>query len=270
MEQLPFYRQSLHGQLGDRVAKNPKYSLRAFARYLDIEASALSQVLNGKRYLSVEKIDHILSKLDLNPIEQENFRSSLAKAKKNAGHQRFTPEMKAILRETQNRDAFDQKTREVSVDQFKVIADWYHYAILELTLTRDFQSNTEWIARKLEISNSEATLAVERLFSLQLLEDQNGRWKKTAVQLSSADKHLTTGAHRRRQRQVLEKSLKSLENDPIEVRNHSAMTLSIDEKKVPEAKRRIQKFMNELTEFLETGTQTKTYEMIVNLFPLER
>jgi hypothetical protein len=48
------------------------------------------------------------------------------------------------------------------------------------------------------------------------------------------------------------------------------MTLAIDAEKLPEAKIRIQKFMSELTQFLETGSQTRVYEMVVNLFPLQQ
>ena len=267
---MSFYRQALHQGLSERTAKNPKYSLRSFARYLGVEPSALSQVLNGKRYLSMEKVDLILAKLDLNPEEQERFRASLAQAKKEAGHERFSSEMKSVLRAASSQKDGATASRELSIDKFKVIADWYHYAILELTLTRGFKSDYEWIAKKLGISVSEVTLAVERLLELELLEVKNEKLVKTDSMLDTSDKHLTTSAHRRRQKQILEKSILSLENDPIEKRNHSAMTLAIDETKLPEAKKRIQKFMNELTEFLETGTKTKTYEMIVNLIPLEK
>ncbi len=266
---IPYYRQALHESLSQRTAKNAKYSLRSFARYLAIEPSALSQVLNGKRFLSLQKIERILSKLDLTPTEQETFKASLAQAKKDAGHARFSGEMKSILKNSRA-PSNQEKTRELSIEKFKAIADWYHYAILELTLTKNFDPNPEIIAKRLGISTSDATLAIERLLSLELLEEKAGTLKKTDLNLDTSDKHLTAPALRRRQKQILEKSIESLENDDISVRNHSAMTLAIDPTLLPEAKARIQKFMSELTQFLESGNQIKPYEMIVNLIPLEK
>ena len=61
----------------------------------------------------------------------------------------------------------------------------------------------------------------------------------------------------------------SLEQDPIEVRNHFALTVCIDSKNIPEAKVRIHQFLWELTEFLAQGIPDRVYELNLGLFPLQ-
>jgi uncharacterized protein (TIGR02147 family) len=261
------YQKLLKNRLSERVAKNPRYSLRAFAQSLGLTGSALSQIIGGTRYPSPKMAERIFGSLDFDPQEQDAFLNSLAQAKKIAGLKRLSPSLKKRLQES---GAPSSSAKELTFETFKVIADWYHYAILELTLTKNFQTDASWIAQQLGISQHEASTALDRLLDLGLIEVSDKTLKKTDRHLNTQDQSMTSGAHRRRQKQILEKSIYSLENDPIADRNHTAMTLAIDAEKLPEAKIRIQKFMSELTQFLETGSQTRVYEMVVNLFPLQQ
>jgi uncharacterized protein (TIGR02147 family) len=267
MTPVPYYRKRIQEELSRRIEKNSRYSLRALAKALKIESTALSQILSGKRLLSEKKAAHFFSILGFAPEEQQAFLLSLAQTKKRMGLKRIDPSLRTLLlAETTSIAAPD---RELSLDLFRIIADWYHYAILELTFVKGFQSNPRWVASKLGLGISEVNLAVERMVSLELLKIENGKWIKSAEQLNTADKAMTTVAHRKHQKQILEKSIHSLENDPIEKRKHSSMTFAIDESKMNEAKNRIEKFIGELTDFLETGERTRVYELSVNLFPIQ-
>jgi uncharacterized protein (TIGR02147 family) len=160
--------------------------------------------------------------------------------------------------------------RNLGLEEFRIISEWYHAAILELTFSKDFKSEPRWIANALQISEMEAKLAIERLIKLELLEDDNGKLKKSDFNLDTKDKNKTSTFLKRRQKQILEKSKHSLENDPIDQRNHSALTVCIDPAMIPEAKERIQKFMWELGQLLVTGQPKRVYELSVNLFPLQK
>ena len=164
-------------------------------------------------------------------------------------------------------DAADES---ITLDHFRVISDWYHHAILELTFAKSFKPDPRWIAGALGISPLEAKLAIERLLSLGFLEERDGNLIKTTLNLDTKDKSKSSIYLKRRQKQILEKSIHSLENDPIDFRNHSAVTLCVAMNKIPEAKLRIQKFIWELCEFLENGEQERVYELCVNLFPLQK
>ena len=67
----------------------------------------------------------------------------------------------------------------MDIEIFKIIGDWYHCAILELTYLSDFKAEPNWIAKKLGIGYLEAKLALERLISLGLLVKENGNYTVT-------------------------------------------------------------------------------------------
>ena len=60
--------------------------------------------------------------------------------------------------------------QQLADDAARVIAEWYHYAILELTRLENIKPDSRWIARVLGITTDEVNLAVTRLLRLGLLE----------------------------------------------------------------------------------------------------
>jgi uncharacterized protein (TIGR02147 family) len=262
------YQNLLREAFNRRTKRNVRFSLRAFAASLKIGNSTLSHILSGKRLPSREISLKLISKLELSPSEKDTFLRSVATAKHDHGLLRIEPEFRALLK-NKPVSSTTEPPKELSIDLWKTIADWHHSAILELTLTKDFISDPKWISEQLETSLSEVHLAIERLIRLGLLELKTGKLTRCPEPLLSGDRHLTSAAHRRRQKQVLEKSIQSLENDPLTERNHTAMTFAIDSSKIPEAKMLTEKFMNEMTTLLETGERDRVYELVVNLFPLQ-
>ena len=134
METSNDFRLYLQNELIRRCQKNPHYSLRAFARILQIDASALSKILNAKRAVTPEMLTKLGLKLGLGKQELKSFKGIKSGAGA-LGHLDF--------------DTID-------ADQFKIISDWYHYAILELTAVAHFRADTKWIAKTLGITASEA------------------------------------------------------------------------------------------------------------------
>jgi uncharacterized protein (TIGR02147 family) len=264
----PFYQTALKRELAKRIERNPRYSLRAFAGALDTDAGTLSQVMSGKRAPSFKLSQQLVSNLGLSPEDKIQFIGSIAEHQKSRGLRRLSP---AFRKYEGNEASSTTVTKELSVELFKIISDWYHYAILELACTKNFKSNPAWIASQLNITETEAALAMDRLIELELLErDENGKLKKTDAMLSTGPMEFTTAAHRKRQRQILEKSIDSLDNHPLDSRNHAAVTMGIDPERLPEAKRRIDKFIEEMCGFLEGGSRKQVYEMQISLFPLSK
>lgn len=262
MSEVLFYQKRIREELQRRCDTNPRYSVRAFARALKLDAGALSRILSGKQVPSLKVAQKLLSVLDLSAEEKSSFLSSLAKKQKSRKLQRLSSVFRNFTGSIQQ--------KELSVDLYRIIADWYHMAILELTFTGDLPNDPKKIATKLGISVVEAKLAVQRLLELELLEEKNGVLKKTTEQLTSADKNLTTPALRKNQKQFLEKAIYSLEHDPIAERSVTSMTMAIDPEKLPVAREMIREFNRSLCEFLESGKRTQVYNLGVTLYPLQK
>jgi len=257
-----YYKTLIEEELAKRAEKNPRYSLRAMARALSLDAGALSQILSGKRVPSYKIAQKILAVLDLSPDQQNKFLSSIAKTHQSRGLERLNPIFKKFKSK--------QPAKDLSIDLFRVIGDWYHYAILMLTYVDRFDPNPTWIAAQLNISPIEAKLAINRMLDLGLLKEERGSLVCWDGHFTTADKHVTAPALKRHQKQILEKSIFSLENDPIEQRSHTSMTMAIDSKKITEAKKLIEDFTNKMSELLESGQRTQVYEFQIGLFPIQR
>jgi uncharacterized protein (TIGR02147 family) len=267
METAPFFKICLQNELETRCEKNPRYSLRSFARSLGVDAAALSRFLSGKQIPTLKMAQKLFRILDLEPAEQMRFLQSLGNARRKEGFQRITPSLRKLSNGKLNGQSVFP---ELSVDAFRTMADWKYAAILELTFVEGFQSNASWIAKQLDITESEAKLAVERLIRLELLENANHQLRKTKERITTADKHLSTAAHRRFQKQILERAIASLDNDPIEERSASSMTMAIDPANLPLAKQMIEEFTHALCDALENGKQKRVYNFAANLYPVQK
>src|SRR5437870_2408839 len=107
------FRHLLQQELLKRCKNNPMYSLRAFARALRIEPSALSSILRNKRPITEKMKRRLGIELGLTPVQLKKFQIPARKAK-----------------DLQKSKLDFQK---ITLDTFAIISDWYHYAILELT-----------------------------------------------------------------------------------------------------------------------------------------
>jgi uncharacterized protein (TIGR02147 family) len=67
---------------------------------------------------------------------------------------------------------------------------------------------------------------------------------------------------------ILHSAAKAIKVQATEKRNFNGITMAIDEKKLPEAKRMIRDFINQLSVFLEQGSKNKVYQLEVALFDL--
>ncbi len=243
----------LRAELSKRVRKNPKYSLRSFARASGVSHTVLSLVMNGKRPLSRKAGAKLAGFLSLPPEERRQLTHRGDDA---------PPAQISI-------SSLDADYRQISLDTFAVISDWYHLAILSLLVLPHARFEARWISHALSIPESEARLAMERLLRLELVEETApGRFRQAgkAIKVENA---VSTGATRLFHRQLLEKALEALETIPAEERDHSSMTLAIDSAHVPYARKRIQEFRRELAADLEAkGNPEAVYELTVQLFPV--
>ncbi len=250
------FRLLLQHELIERCRRNPKYSLRAFAKSLGIGPAALSDMLNNKRSITVSTIERLGLALGLNLDEIRSYQNG--NADKNSSHSG-----QATL-----------DFQQLSLDTYSIISDWYHYAILELMKTKGFRNNASWISKTLGITKNESNAAVERLVRVGLIKiNDEGQWIDTSGGFSTniVDSKLSSAASKKLQKQILAMSIKALEQLSPEERNHTSMTMAANPKDLPEAIERIKKFRRDLCEFLERdGNVTQVYQLGISLYPVTK
>ena len=256
------YRHILKSGYETRLAKNPRYSLRAYARDIKLTPQMLSSVLAGKKDLSLDSAAVVAGRLGLDPEKSHDFLDAviLAGCKGKAARQ-------IMLQRFSERNEKTAGFRPLTLELFKAIADWYHLALLELVSCEGFKSDPRWIATRLGISVYEVREAIVRLQSLELLEEVKGELKRTDF-LVSALSEIPAASLREHARQILGKGLKALEEQEQEERDISSITMAIDPTLLPEAKKMILQFRRKLCKFLESGRKKEVYVFTPALFRL--
>jgi uncharacterized protein (TIGR02147 family) len=254
------YRLFLKDELEKRIHGNSRYSLRAFARDLNITPQALSAVLKYKKGISLETAALIADRLELNPQEASYLSDLVTLAHSRSARARQIADYKIKNSSSAN------EYISLEIDAFSIISDWYHTAILELIETSTFKNDPKWISKRLDISLHETTQALGRLKKLELIEeDKNGHIFRTEVNLS-ASYGLPSSAIRKMNRQLLLKAADSLESQSLNERNISTITMAIDPERLAEAEKMIIQFRRKLAAFLEQGNRTEVYTFVPALF----
>ena len=75
-----YYRKILSEELERRIEKNPAYSLRAFAKSLEVDVGTLSRTLSSKQDLALATAKKVSTKLELGEYDRELFLRSVMDA----------------------------------------------------------------------------------------------------------------------------------------------------------------------------------------------
>jgi uncharacterized protein (TIGR02147 family) len=221
------FKQLLAQKYEERCERNSRYSMRAFARDLGLSASGLSQILSGRQGLSRASADKIGKRLGLT-AQEISYYCDLVESQHGRG------EKSRRLAEVRLRK-YDTSATTLQLDAFKVISDWYHFAILELTTLEGFQSSHSWMAKALGIQVKVLDAAVARLMKLDLLEKVDGRYRQT-VTVMATPSGIPSDALKKFHRQLIEKALQALIAQTVDERDITSTVLSIRSADLPRAK----------------------------------
>lgn len=238
----------IKNELDRRQKHNPRYSLRAFARHLDVSPAQLSQLLNGRRPLTPALANKIAEKLDFSPVEQKEFVSSTVLSKVQGDRISWQP---------------------MDEDRFQLISDWKHCAVLSLTKIRGARGDAGWVAMRLGLTYAEARDVLERLRRVGLIPEDPADFR----QIDEAIHVLTnapSAAVRRMHRQILDLSQQRLEDVPYERRDYSSMFISMRESDLEKLRERILKFQEEIASEAERGPGSDVYVLACQLFPVTK
>jgi uncharacterized protein (TIGR02147 family) len=239
------FRAYLQNEFSRRLAANSQYSLRAYARALDIAPSALSAILNNKRPLTDKAIQRLAPKVGVSPQVAQKYLQSKSRP---------------------------PAYQHLADDEYEVLSSGIHNALLELIKTKDFDGREETMAKRLGVPPTEIKIALQRLERLKVLDRSGGIWRDLTNGFTSRLKeNYTDAARRAMQVSLLEKSIAAVKEVPIELRNHTSMTFAINPADLPEAVEKIKKFRREMDRYFDAAEEKgEVYQLSVSLFPLTK
>ncbi len=249
------FRLLLQAELGRRCAKNSQYSLRAFAKFLAIDHATLSQLMSGKRPLTPRTILKLGTRIGLDRAAIDGYAAAECRWRNDPADHSASSEM-----------------QQLADDAAHVIADWYHYAILELTRLEDFKPDSRWIARVLGLTPDQVNLAVTRLVRLGLLVMAGRqRWIDQSGDTTARLADFNQKTVQQLSQQVRRLMLRAIEKVQAGRCEYSSTTLAVSTDRLPGVLERISRFRRELVAFLgQDAARDDVYQLEISFFPLTR
>lgn len=212
----------------------------------------ISQILNGKRHISLKSAMKIVERLSLSPNQRAKFLIS------------------AVGEDAASSHISTAKSRfyDLEIDRFRVISDWTHFAILALEKVNGSQWDAGWLAERLNISLQEAKEAMQRLERLGLVKIVGKSFQQSSDALH-AKSPIPEKAIQSYHRQTLEKAMNSLTNEPIGDREFNALTIAVNSEMLETIRKLIAKFMEDMFTLLDDSKdQDRVYTLAVQFFPI--
>lgn len=261
------YREIIRSALDERLRKNHRYSLRSFAKALDVSPALLSGVLSGKKRVTSKLSPHFVKKLGLGAVEGKVFSLLVLKDECRDPQElaRVQQQLETIL---QNRSHL------LDFESFSAVSDWVHFAILEMVRLKDFSPDFGWMARRLAVPPLRVRLAVERLLERDLLRrDPSGGLtvihhsvEATADSKSQRDPNILESYFL----PLSERSMAALATTPRGECCYTMWLIGVDQTKIAEFRNRILAVQDELfAEFVDNhGPYDRIYTFSIQLMPL--
>ena len=251
-----FYLDYLKSIYLNRKSKNLNYSLRAFARDLEIHPSTLSAILKNKRGIPFIRCTKICDKLQIYGKKRDRFIKSMLFRKNNFSEKtlRFSnPPPKITLHE---------------LKFAKIISNWEYFAILSLFETKNFKGSIQEISKKLGLTPSRTELLLSHLTACNFIDIKDGLLVRTKNQNFNTSEDLMSSSLKEAHRQELQLALKKLHNIPLTKRDYSSNYMAINTSKIPLAKKYIREFRIKMESILEQGSRDEVYLLGIQLFPI--
>ncbi|MES2769301.1 MAG: TIGR02147 family protein [Bdellovibrionota bacterium] len=226
---------------------NANYSMRAYAKALDINQSFLSKIMNGQRSISPAIAERIVPKLKIKATAAPLF---------------LYPYL------TMDSVQYSQ----MAEDEVSLLSEWSHFAILELIKTKNFKSDLKWMASRLGLHNKEVQDSLERLARMKFIAIENGGITLLKPNNNWTNNVATSIARQELQKELLKKAHNAVESVEFSKRENVSLTVSITKDRLPEFKERINKLRDELDAYFQPSSDQEkfdeVYQLTIAFFPL--
>jgi uncharacterized protein (TIGR02147 family) len=219
----------LNSHFREKQKRNPKFSLRAWARQMGYQnPSLLFQVLKGERRLKMDLALKLAANLQLKGKALRYFELIvLARTCQTETERRVFESMLAKLRPRKF-----PPLNNLSLDMFAAAADWYHWVILGMTELKDFNPDPAWIQERVEGDLDKRTIktAWDRLLRLGLLVQlPDGRFSMASEEdnILFMQNEVPSEAIRQFHLQMIEKAKAAVTQQTVDERILRSSTISV-------------------------------------------
>lgn len=255
------YRDIIKHEFEFRKKTNRAYSLRAYARDLQINPGQLSEILKSRAGLSSEKALSVAKDLGLSEKEALFFQALV-----NFEHGR-SEQIKEKAKSYIETHTYSEGFEQLTLEGFKLISDWTHYGVLSTMEHDAYDGTIDYLEEALGVGYVQIEGCIKNLLKLELIDFDRGKLVLTQKNLKTTN-DIASLALKKFHKQHLVKAIKSIDSVDVSLRDVTSMTMAIDKDRLPEAKQMIAKFRREFCRIMEDGKKNETYNLNIQLVPL--
>lgn len=240
-------------------------SLRNLAKRMGISHTLLVMLLQGKRPIRIKHAAAIAQGFQLGSQERLYLQALIQLENAKDPYEKQLCQL--WLSELHPNDA--QLSTRV-VDEFEVISNWVHMAILSLCELKDFDPSPEAIAARLgaKVTANEVRAAIGRMKNLGLIRfEKCGRFVPTQAQVTTQDDVASQGV-RSYHKQVMDLAKDAIDRQPVDSREYQSFAISVPRDRIPQAKDLIRKFRAQFVKLMEGSSPDEVYQVNIQMFQL--
>ncbi len=231
----------------EKQNKNSLYSIRAFARDLNIGKSTLHEAIYNQKDLSLNLANKVLDNLGYGEAEKQDIINY-----------NYFPERDILF-------------KEISDAEFQKISTCEHFALLSLSKLKNIDANPTTLAKSLCISKEKAKNILKDLIELKLIQvndkqkiERTSRSLRTSYDIKSKT---IQSFHRK----TLVKIQDSISEIDVELREIASSTFLMQPEKIKELKEELKNIRRKLVQSVEsTHPDSTPFLLNFSLIPLSK
>lgn len=232
------YREILRDEFQRRLGRNERYSLRSFARDLNISPTSLSLILGNRQGLSTHTAQKITARLGLDDDFKKLFMVSVK-----SQHSRIRRE-RALAKAELNKIRSQPGEYKMPAGAFEKIGPWYHFAIVECVRARP-EITAKQLSRILELDLNLIERALLQLIETKVLARRNNAWRVKA-EIVSASSKVPSRALRDFHHGVIKKANAAIELQSVNERDLASIFFAFSVEKLSEIQSEMRAFRRRL------------------------
>lgn len=260
------YRSYLNDFFEYKKNSNPSYSYRVFTHKAGLKSSGhLKMVIDRQRNLGSKTLPMYLKALDLNNKKEAALFELLVKYDQSKNIDEKTNLFEKILSEKKKTTSSILES-----NQYMLLSKWYVVTTYVLIGIESIKADKDCLLKAFngKINKTKLEKALQILEETGLINKQGQYYKQTSGAITTPDKIKAIAVNKYHQ-SMIELSLESLKNDPVEKRSFNGVTLAIGPKNLKMLTQKLNEFRKEINEMTSNDEEaTQVYQICVNLFPL--
>ena len=248
----------------DGLYSHTSNNLQAWAKRLGYKSpSSLTMVLKGQRSPSFDMTRALSDDLKMTVKEKQYFELLVQLEKAN----KKDKDPKEILLKIASLNT-DKNSISLGLKEFSAISEWYFLAIKQLISTPSFIEDEDWIYRRLrkKVTPSQIKNALNIMIEMETIgRDKNGRLVVQKEGLLTTN-DVPSSAIKRHHFGMINRSLEAINEQDVNERQVTSVTMKVKNEDVLEAKKYIFDFIKDFNEKFSTTEANELFQLNMQFF----